>query len=773
MKDPRVILKEVRLLNIIFGVFLVVLTLAPAIVSAQNNFPIPQGSLIIAMDNYRQGNDVGPLAGTGDDCAGPEFNIRAYGYAVRLLHQSVKLRWIINNTKTSNATNDITGINVTQLPVGTYGGQACTQGAATGVNFAGGPLVIAPEDAATAKSLLISYNSTAANNDVRVYEVNSTDATVPVAYVTELTHKPFVAVGPDCTVSSQCLSNSVYERLYAAAGLQQGIHYVGVSNNTFSDYCVTLAAQAHAQADAAANLTAFSNHVQNGGNLMLQCLSADLYDETILPGGNRYFTSGGISNTVYAGDPAAGQPSLEATAAAASNPFNQFVGILGRANGYTDYTGSFLASTTTLARYAAADNRRIAMTRDTLPLAIGGQVFGLGGHEYGGYSGDSVDDPGGSGPIVRGGELARVNGSRMALNALLYPAEPSCALLPPSVQGYKTVKLGTAVGDDANNNSIIDLQDTVEWTVRYINTGNSNIPNFQITDQIDNRLTYVAGSLSASVQANSAAVPVAVPVNSPAFNGTTTLTMLNPAVTLNAGAMITVKFKTKVIIAADIPNQASASGAGIQTPVATDSADATTPGSVGGYLIAGDCANSPSCYDQSPWVPGTDPNEQWTAATEPTYISVSTVVTAAGVEITGRVVDPYGRGIARERIELQNASTGEMKIAITNTFGYFRFIDVPVGDFYVLSATSRRYTFAVPTLAFTLEDNFSGVSFVALPSGGSGGGNSLVPAPKTEVEEKVSTEPTKSAPLRRQTIVVKSLKKKALDGEEESDNNRN
>lgn len=775
MKSPRGNIGVSIISSLLLGLLFAVVA-GPTSVLAQNNIAIPQGSLIIAMDNYRQGNDAGPAAGTGDDCAGPEFNIRAYGYAVRLLHQSVKLRWIINNAKTANTTNDITGINVTQLPVATYGGQACTQGAATNVSFAGGPLVIAPEDAAAAKSLLISYNSTSANNDVRVYEVNSTNFTVPTAYVTEITHKPFVAVGPDCTVSSQCLSNSVYERLYVAAGLQQGIHYVPVANNTFSDYCVTLAAQAHAQSDAAANLTAFSNHVQNGGNLMLQCLSADIYDETVLPGGNRYFTSGGISNSVFANDPPNSLPTLDTGAVQNSNPFNQFVGALGRANGYTDYSGSFLAATTRLARDSGDTSDWIAMTRDVLPLAIGGQVFGLGGHEYGGYSGDSVDNPGGSGPIVFGGELARVNGSRMALNALLYPAQPACALVPPSVQGYKTVKLGTAVGDDANNNGVINLQDNVEWTVRYINTGNSNIANFQITDQIDNRLTFLAGTLSAFTQASSAAAQVPVGVNN-SFNGTTTLTMLNPAITLNAGAMITVKFKTKVIVAADIPNQASASGTGIPTPVATDSADMNTPGSTNGYLIAADCANSPNCYNQSPWVSG-DPVDNWTAAIEPTYISLSTVPTAAGVEVGGSVLDSNGRGIAREQIVLQNATTGELTYATTNSFGHFRFLDVPVGDFYLLSVNSRRYTYETPTVGLSLEDSITGISFVASPLGGRGGSGSLVTNEKKPVVDDVeksapvkaapaAAAPAQATPAKRRTVYIGPSKTKEVkEGEE-------
>ncbi len=762
MKDPRGIIASILSPSIGLGVLLAFISVFSITAIAQNNYPIPQGSLIIAMDNERQGS--------AGNCNGPQFNLRAYGYAVRLLHQNVKLAWVINNAKTLNTQNDITGINVSQLSTGTYGGQTCEYSGGAPVNFRGGPLVITPEFADTAKSLLASYNgSTSANDDIRVYEVQSASFTVPVANVLELTHKPFVAVGPDCTPGGDCFSENVYERLYAAAGLQANIHYVPVSNNTFSNYCVTLAAQAHAQtsgSDPATNyLAAYRTHVNNGGNLLLQCASVEVFEDNSING--RYFTTGGITDNAGVTStpvPTTFNPQL---------PFNQYVGSLGNATGWTRFSGASYRPETVFAARQTSDSSSaaVAFVRD-MPGAAG-LVMGLGGHEYGGYTNDGIGSSGG--PDVSNGAYERVNGSRMALNALLIPAQPACSFTPPTLKGYKTVRLGTAVGDDANNNGIINLQDNVEWTVRYINTGATEIANFQITDTIDNRLTFQAGTLSASVQASSVASPVSVTVNN-SYNGTSNLTMLSPSITLDPGAMVTVKFKTKVIVAADIPNQASATGNGVQTPVATDSADGTTPGSESGYLIASDCANAPACYDQSPWVPGTDPNEQWTAAIEPTYISLTTVVTAAGAEVSGRVQDSNGRALAREVITLQSATTGESQTVMTNTFGYFRFADVQVGDFYVMSIKSRRYTYAVPSITFSLQDNLLGAQFTASRPGTPDNSPSADPAPKTQVTESaapsgpVKTAPVKAVPAQRRTIVLSPVKKKALkDDEEESD----
>jgi hypothetical protein len=89
------------------------------------------------------------------------------------------------------------------------------------------------------------------------------------------------------------------------------------------------------------------------------------------------------------------------------------------------------------------------------------------------------------------------------------------------------------------------------------------------------------------------------------------------------------------------------------------------------------------------------------------------VPTAAPASITGRVLDRYGRGIYGARVQLFNASTGAATTAVTNTFGYYRFSDVPVGDFYVMSVTHKRYTFVNGSTSFSLDADLAGVDFIA------------------------------------------------------------
>lgn len=86
---------------------------------------------------------------------------------------------------------------------------------------------------------------------------------------------------------------------------------------------------------------------------------------------------------------------------------------------------------------------------------------------------------------------------------------------------------------------------------------------------------------------------------------------------------------------------------------------------------------------------------------------------AAGANIAGRVTDAYGRAISSARITLNNASTGEVEVVYTNTFGYYTFKDVPVGDFFVMTAQHSRYRFVSGSVSFTLNDNIDGMNFQA------------------------------------------------------------
>jgi subtilisin-like proprotein convertase family protein len=84
---------------------------------------------------------------------------------------------------------------------------------------------------------------------------------------------------------------------------------------------------------------------------------------------------------------------------------------------------------------------------------------------------------------------------------------------------------------------------------------------------------------------------------------------------------------------------------------------------------------------------------------------------AANVGVGGRVVDSKGNAISRANVTLTGAN-GIPRTVRTNTFGYYRFDNVEVGDSYILEATAKGYTFAPRVV--TVQDEVTDADMVAI-----------------------------------------------------------
>jgi len=98
-----------------------------------------------------------------------------------------------------------------------------------------------------------------------------------------------------------------------------------------------------------------------------------------------------------------------------------------------------------------------------------------------------------------------------------------------------------------------------------------------------------------------------------------------------------------------------------------------------------------------------------------TFTNSQLQITAAPASITGRLVDANGVGLRNVSVVLTDASTGQTKYALSNQFGYYVFDNCMTDDFYVMSTSSKRYTFTPSTHSFTLTDNLANMDFVANP----------------------------------------------------------
>ena len=120
----------------------------------------------------------------------------------------------------------------------------------------------------------------------------------------------------------------------------------------------------------------------------------------------------------------------------------------------------------------------------------------------------------------------------------------------------------------------------------------------------------------------------------------------------------------------------------------------------------------------------TNPNGTWTlrfrdchAADIGTISAASMTVlgpSAAGVSLSGRVITSSGLGIAKARITLTGGGLMDPVSVITNPFGYYSLPDVPAGDTYIVTVSTKRYSFAQPSLVVTVNDSVADLDFQAL-----------------------------------------------------------
>ena len=97
--------------------------------------------------------------------------------------------------------------------------------------------------------------------------------------------------------------------------------------------------------------------------------------------------------------------------------------------------------------------------------------------------------------------------------------------------------------------------------------------------------------------------------------------------------------------------------------------------------------------------------------TDVTYQPGNIVIgtTAAGVEVSGRVLTPDGRGLRNARVTITDAN-GEKRIATTSSFGYYKFDEVETGATYVIGVSSKQYRFTSRVLQVT--DSLTDFDFV-------------------------------------------------------------
>ncbi len=89
--------------------------------------------------------------------------------------------------------------------------------------------------------------------------------------------------------------------------------------------------------------------------------------------------------------------------------------------------------------------------------------------------------------------------------------------------------------------------------------------------------------------------------------------------------------------------------------------------------------------------------------------------TAANVSVAGRLLTAGGSGIRNAIVTLTDTQ-GNIRTARTNSFGYYRFVDVGVGATYTLTPNSKAYTFDPASRLLNVEEDVAGIDFTGNPN---------------------------------------------------------
>jgi hypothetical protein len=87
--------------------------------------------------------------------------------------------------------------------------------------------------------------------------------------------------------------------------------------------------------------------------------------------------------------------------------------------------------------------------------------------------------------------------------------------------------------------------------------------------------------------------------------------------------------------------------------------------------------------------------------------------TTATAFVSGRVLDAFGRGVAKAQVSILDMQTGATRTAITSPFGYYSFGEMQVNAFYTVSVARKGYDFGDATQVFQLFEDMENINFSA------------------------------------------------------------
>lgn len=98
-------------------------------------------------------------------------------------------------------------------------------------------------------------------------------------------------------------------------------------------------------------------------------------------------------------------------------------------------------------------------------------------------------------------------------------------------------------------------------------------------------------------------------------------------------------------------------------------------------------------------------------------VPIPTRITAAAVNLRGRILTAEGRGVTGIQVTLTGLSDGQSRTVLSGKSGYYNFSDIPAGETYTVRVSGKRFSFIQNTQLHTVLDDMTDINFTAYEIG--------------------------------------------------------
>lgn len=264
--------------------------------------------------------------------------------------------------------------------------------------------------------------------------------------------------------------------------------------------------------------------------------------------------------------------------------------------------------------------------------------------------------------------------------------------------------LNSAGGAVAASNLDVLIGQTVIWgatggTISLID------PNGGTISLVDNTIQGTGTAAATFTATSPGARTATATVDSGAATANITVNKANTTATITGQSMTMSTTLQTFTVFYSVPVTAPGAGTATGTVTVSDGVNSCM-----GTVAAGQCNVNLTTVGMRTLTANYGGDANFNGSVSPGVSHTVVPATAASVVISGRVLTPDGRGISRAIVTLTDSS-GQIRTATTNSFGYYRLQGIEVGEIYTINAVHKQYLFTPQVIS--VNDEIADLEIIA------------------------------------------------------------